>query len=116
MQLSIGNQMYPEYPITSHQEAFYYLSKLLNISNSSYHGVDISSRQYRDHKLIIGLNTQKGGGEASFTGQDLRSSDLINVKFKYNNKTPVLYAERMHIILCCDNIMKISSSGIQIYD
>ena len=64
----------------------------------------------------MGINTQKSGDQASFTGQDLRSSDLINVKFKYNTKMNALLAERMHIILCCDNIMKISRVGIHIYD
>ena len=64
----------------------------------------------------MGINTQKSGDQASFTGQDLRSSDLINVKFKYNNKQAFILAERMQIILCCDNIMNISSAGIQIYD
>ncbi len=53
---------------------------------------------------------------ASFTGLNTRSGDLLTVKFKYKSPTDAKKADRMHIILHTDNILRISGTGIDIYD
>ena len=53
---------------------------------------------------------------ASFTGLNTRSGDLLTVKFKYKSPLDSRKADRMHIILHTDNIMKISATGVEIFD
>ena len=63
----------------------------------------------------MAIDTEKSSG-ASFTGINTRSGDLMTVKFKYKNATDGRKADRIHIILHTDNIMKINATGVEIYD
>ena len=40
-QLQIGSKLYPEYPIRSHNEAFYQLKKAFGVQASAVHNFDI---------------------------------------------------------------------------
>ena len=44
-QLQIGSKLFPEYPIRSHQEAYYQLKKTLGVQASSVHNFDINAAQ-----------------------------------------------------------------------
>ena len=46
IQVQIGSNLYPEYPIKSGNEAFYNLRKCLGLHNTGYHSIDINPREY----------------------------------------------------------------------
>ena len=99
----------------SHAEAYYQLRKTLGVQSSKVHSFDISPQEYRDNRLIIGIDTEKSLG-ASFTGLNTRSGDLMTVKFKYKTATDARKADRIHIVLHTDNIMQISATGCSVFD
>ena len=114
-QLQIGSKLIPEYPIRSHAESYYQLRKTLGHASSNIHNFDINAHEYRDHKMIIGLDCEKVL-EAGFTGQNLRSGDIINVKFSHNSSTASNWGEQMHVVLHSDNLLEIRDSGVQVWD
>lgn len=114
-QIQIGSKLYPEYPIQSHSEAFYQLKKTLGVQSSDVHSFDISSRDYRDNKLILAIDTEKML-EAGWTGLNTRSGDLMSVKWEALTNETARLAQRMHIVLHADCIMEIRDSGVQVFD
>ena len=120
-QLQIGSKLFPEYPIRSHQEAFYQLKKTLGIQSSAVHNFNIESVQYRDYKFVLGTDCEKVL-DAGFTGINTRAGDLMSVKFKYTGtetaaqKLERRLADRIHIVLRSDQIMEIRDSGVQVFD
>lgn len=113
--VQIGSKIYPDYPIRSHSEAYYNLRKTLGVQSSSVHSFDIKPQEYHDNRLIMAIDTEKSLG-ASFTGINTRSGDLMTVKFKYKTATDARKADRIHIVLHTDNIMKITGTGVEIFD
>ncbi len=95
LQLMDGSTMYPEYPIISHAECFYNLSKSLGVPAHSLHAVDIKGNDYRNNKIVVGFDTQRMLGLA-FTGANTKHS-LMTVRFKTNNGD--YQASRMYIVL-----------------
>ena len=80
------------------------------------HSFDISPQEYRDNRLILGIDTEKSLG-ASLTGLNTRAGDLMTVRMKYSNALPNhLYADNMHIVLHTDNILKIGMTGVSVFD
>jgi len=131
-QLQIGSKLFPEYPIRSHQEAFYQLKKTLGVQASAVHNFDINTKQYRDHRFVLGTDCEKVL-DAGFTGVNTRAGDLMTVRLKYKSNgvtapqgtteaaeiswyNNVRLADRIHIVLHSDQIMEIRSSGCQVYD
>ena len=55
-QLQIGSKLFPEYPIRSHNEAYYQLCKTLGVQASALHNFDISAREYRFSKFVVGTD------------------------------------------------------------
>ena len=121
-QLQIGSKLFPEYPIRSHNEAYYQLKKTLGVQSSAVHNFDLKPAEYRDNKLIIGTDCEKVL-DAGFTGINTRAGDLMTVKLKYANSGnadangvfPRL-ADRLHIVLHSDQIMEIRDSGVAVFD
>ena len=120
-QIQVGSKLFPEYPIRSHAEAFYQLKKTSVIQSSNVRSFEITASEYRDHKMILGIDTEKVL-EAGFTGLNTRSGDLMTVKLSYANKGSAVgstysrLADRMHIVLHSDQIVEIRDSGVQVYD
>ena len=130
-QLQVGSKLFPEYPIRSHNEAYYQLKKTLGVQASSVHNFDINSVQYRDHRFILGTDCEKVL-DAGFTGINTRAGDLMTVKLKYNSRglparanenaafnawlANCRLADRIHIVLHSDQILEIRSSGCQVFD
>ena len=130
-QLQIGSKLFPEYPIRSHNEAYYQLKKTLGVQASSVHNFDINAVQFRDNRFILGTDCEKVL-DAGFTGLNTRAGDLMTVKLKYNsrglpaqaNRDAVFnawlancrLADRIHIVLHSDQIFEIRSSGCQVFD
>ena len=113
--VQIGAKIYPDYPMRSHQESYYQLRKTLGVQSSKLHSFDISAQEYRDNRFVMALDLEKSLG-ASFTGLSTRSGDLLTCKFKYKSPTDTRKADRMHIILHTDNIMRISGTGVEVFD
>jgi hypothetical protein len=114
-QLQIGSKLFPEYPIRSHNEAYYQLAKCLGVQSSAVHNFDITAREYRSHKFILGTDCEKVL-DAGFTGINTRAGDLMTVKFDYRSADTARRADRIHIILHSDQILEIRDSGCQVYD
>ena len=114
-QLQIGSKLFPEYPIRSHNEAYYQLKKCLGVQASSVHNFDITGTQYRDNKFVLGTDCEKVL-DAGFTGLNTRAGDLMSVSLKYNNNTASRLADRIHIVLHSDQILEIRDSGCQVFD
>ena len=114
-QLQIGSKLFPEYPIRSHSEAYYQLQKALGIQSSNLHNFNINGVEYRDSKMIIGIDTEKVI-EAGWTGINTRAGDFLTVKLKSMQDDASRYADRMHIVLHSDQILEIRDSGVQVFD
>jgi hypothetical protein len=117
-QLQIGSKLFPEYPIRSHNEAFYQLAKTLGVQASAVHNFDINAREYRFNKLILGTDCEKVL-DAGFTGLNTRAGDLMTVKFDLkapSGELGVRKPDRIHIVLHSDQILEIRDSGCQVYD
>jgi hypothetical protein len=119
-QLQIGSKLFPEYPIRSHNEAFYQLAKCLGVQASALHNFDINAREYRFNKLILGTDCEKVL-DAGFTGLNTRAGDLMTVKFDMNKTVDATdlaarKPDRIHIVLHSDQILEIRDSGCQVYD
>jgi hypothetical protein len=115
MQLQIGSKLYPEYPMRSHAEAYYQLRKTLGHASSNLHSFDITSHEYRDHKMIMAIDTERVL-EAGFTGINTKSGDILNVRFNHNSADSLVLADQIHIILHSDCVMEIKDSGVSVWD
>ena len=86
------------------------------MQSSKVHSFDISPQEYRDNRLIIGIDTEKSLG-ASFIGLNTKAGDLMTVRMKYDSKLDnKLYADNIHIVLHSDSILKIAMTGVSVYD
>jgi len=114
--VQIGSKMYPEYPIKCTQEAFYQLTKCLGINNSAFHGVDILPLEYRSHKFIVGIDTEKIL-EAGFTGINTKAGDLMTVKVKHGpGVAEYNQCNKIYITLHSDQILNIRDTGVEVFD
>ncbi len=120
-QLQIGSKLFPEYPIRSHNEAYYQLCKTLGVQASALHNFDISAREYRLSKFVLGTDWEKLL-DAGFTGINIWAGDMMSVKLKYTSKGiavdniyPCL-ADRLHIILHSEQILELRDSSCQVFE
>ena len=111
LQLQVGAFLIPQYPIRSHAECFYSLRKSFGIQANSLHNIDIEGNEYRNNKLIVGLDFEKLLGLA-FTGMKTKNS-LMTVRMKTAQANR---ANRFHIVLTSEQILEVSDAGIQVYD
>ena len=114
-QMQLGNKLYPETPIRSHSEAFYQLRKCLGVQSSALHSFNISGQSYKRRSFVIGIDTE-AILQASFSGKNTRSGDLLNIKFDPLGSNSANYAHGMYVILHSDNIMEIRDSGVVVFD
>ena len=114
-QMSVGSRLFPEYPIRSHAEAFYQLKKSLGVQSSSVHNFDITAQEYRNYKMIIGIDTEKALG-SGFTGLNTRSGDLLGFRFKHMDNTQANWAKKMHVVLHSDCVLNIRDAGVEVLD
>ena len=113
--MQIGSELYSEYPIRSHAEAYYQLRKTLGVQSSTLHNVDIDSHEYRNWQFVLGTDMERVL-EAGFTGINTRSGDILSVRFDHRSSVAKDYATSMRIILHADCILVIRDSGVQIFD
>lgn len=115
-QLQIGSKLFPEYPVRSLAESFTQLRKCLGVHESPFHSLDVSAKQYRENKFVVGVDTEKVL-EAGFTGINTRSGDLMTVKMKAQNQNTVQQiASSMFVVLHTDNILNIRDTNVEVFD
>jgi hypothetical protein len=114
-QIQLGNKLYPETPCRSHSESFYQLRKCLGVQSSALHSFNVSGQEYRRRKFIIGIDME-AVLQASFSGKNTRSGDLLNIKFDHLGTDTAKYAHSMYVILHSDNVLQIQDSGVVVYD
>ena len=112
----IGSKKFPEYPIRSSAEAFYQLRKALGVHDVNAM-MDISSKQYRDSKYVLGVDMEKVLG-ASFSGYNSKSGDLLTLKQKPIGTAALDNSKsyKMHYCLHYDSIMNIRDSGVEVLE
>ena len=78
--------------------------------------MDIYPIEYRSHKFIIGIHTEKIL-EAGFTGINTKAGDLMVIKVKQNaGIAQTNLCNKMYITLHSDNILNIRDSGVEVFD
>ena len=113
--LQLGAKQYPEAPIRSHAESYYQLKKCMGIAASNVHSFNITGQEYKRRKFIIGIDTETILN-ASFTGKNTRSGELLNIRFDQKSNTATDWATDMYIVLHSDNVLEIGDTGVRVYD
>ena len=113
-QVQIGSKLFPEYPIRSHQEAYYQLRKALG-RHDQHNSFNITQHEYKSRKFILGIDMEKVL-EAGYIGINTRAGDLMNIRFDHKSNAPSTWAKSMHIVLTSDQILEVRDSGVQVFD
>ena len=113
-QVQIGSKLFPEYPIRSHQEAYYQLRKALG-RHDQHNSFNITQHEYKSRKMTLGIDMEKVL-EAGYTGINTRAGDLMNIRFDHKSNAPSTWAKSMHIVLTSDQILEVRDSGVQVFD
>ena len=87
-QLQIGSSVYQVHPSRSLTETFYRLKGSLGILPSSFHALDINFSEYTDTHFIFGIDLEKIGGDASYSGLNTRAGDLSTIKINWDSSIP----------------------------
>jgi hypothetical protein len=111
--VQIGSKIFPEYPVRSHSEAFYQLTKCLGVQASDIHNLDIDQLQYHKHKFIMGIDLEKVL-EARGTGFNTKAGDLLTVFFKHKSTSSL--ADEISTVLVSENILNLSNVGVEVHD
>ena len=114
-QLQIGSKKFPESEIKSTSEAFYNLRKTMGVHASSNHSMGIDMHEYLFDNFIVGIDTEKSM-QASGTGENLKSGQLISLKYKFTDSTAAHWPKQMYITLHSQQLLEIGATGVQVYD
>jgi len=118
-QLQIGGKLFPEYPIQSSQEAFYFLKKCINddkVFNKHIHAVDIRGKSYLCDKFIVVFDTCKvNAGTANYCGLDVRNGSNINLRFKFPS-SGVTLPNYCHTILEAESTFMIMGTFVYVQE
>ena len=108
--MMIGPQRFPDFDCMSTQESFYrlQLSKLMYDGSSE---VSLSGDKYTRDEFIIGQSFEKAGGASAHTGVNTRGGSQLTLNFK--NLGGAVMA---HVILNYEQVVNISSAGVEILD
>jgi hypothetical protein len=86
-QLTSGAMKWPEMPIETYSEGFYYLMKALNMLTGEYEQLGIEPRAYHSNQFCLAFDlesagTGPGAHGANFTGLNLRASELLRFEMR----------------------------------
>lgn len=116
-QLQIGNKKYPEFNCESLSEAWYFLRRTVNLLNPEQNSMNISYKQYRSNKFVIGVSLEKMQS-VSFTGQNTKMGSLITFRLKGTEGTlaETEQISEIFIHLVSESILELRSDGALVYD
>ena len=116
-QLQIANKKFPEFECQSLSEAFYFLRRTLHYHNPEQNSINISYKQYRENKFIIGCSFEKMQ-DLNFTGQNTKMGSLIT--FKIKGTEGVLQSteqiQEIFIHMVSESVLELRESGSLVYD
>ena len=105
-QISIGSLVVPVYPSRSLSETFYRLKGVLGILPSAYHAIDINYIEYRDTHFIIGVDLEKIGGDAAYSGLNTKAGDRVSVKTLWDPSIPSNILPEMYVVMTADYLVR----------
>ena len=114
-QLQVGGKSFPQMPINSIAESWSQLRKA--VAAYGKHPLSTKAREYHSTKFVQGLDLEKLSG-VGYTGLSTKNGEMITVKVKsvntatLNNHMPT----SLFMVLCTDNILQISDSGVSALD
>ena len=116
-QIQVGNKKWPEFECQSLSEAFYFLRRTLHYHNGDQNSMNISYKQYRENKFIIGVSFEKMQ-DVNFTSINTKMGSLITFKIK-GTEGPLIAAEQIQEIfvhMVSESILELRESGSIVYD
>ena len=116
-QLQIANKKFPEFECQSLSEAFYFLRRTLHYMNADQNSLNISYRQYRENKFVIGVSFQKMA-DVNFTSVNTKMGSLITFKIKATEGTLAETEQIQEIFthLVSETVLELTESGAIVYD
>ena len=116
-QMQVGNKKFPEFECQSLSEAFYFLRRTIHYHNAEQNSLNISYKQYRENKFIIGVSFEKMA-DVNFTSINTKMGSLLTFKIK-GTQGPLLPAEQIQEIfthLVSESVLELRESGSVVYD
>ena len=115
-QIQVGNKKWPEFECQSLSEAFYFLRRTLHYHNGDQNSLNISYKQYRENKFVIGVSFEKMQ-DVNFTSINTKMGSLITFKIK-GTEGALASAEQIQLFvhLVSESILELRESGAIIYD
>ena len=116
-QFQVGNKKSLEFECQSLSEAFYFLRRTLHYHNGDQNSLNVSYKQYRENKFVIGVSFEKMA-DVNFTGTNTKMGSLIVFKIK-GTQGAIAPAEQIQEIFChmvSESILELRESGSIVYD
>ena len=116
-QMQVGNKKFPEFECQSLAEAFYFLRRTIHYHNADQNSLNISYKQYRENKFIIGVSFEKMA-DVNFTSINTKMGSLLTFKIK-GTQGPLATGEQIQEIfthLTSESILELRESGAIVYD
>ena len=116
-QLQVANKKWPEFECQSLSEAFYFLRRTLHYHNYDQNSLNISYKQYRENKFVIGVSFEKMA-DVHFTSINTKMGSLITFKIK-GTEGSLLEAEQIQEIfttLVSESVVELTESGAIVFD
>ena len=116
-QIQVGNKKWPEFECQSLSEAFYFLRRTLHYHNGDQNSLNISYKQYRENKFVIGISFEKMQ-DVNFTSINTKMGSLITFKIK-GTEGPLVAGEQIQelfVHLVSESIVELRESGSVVYD
>ena len=116
-QMQVGNKKFPEFECQSLAEAFYFLRRTIHYHNPEQNSLNISYKQYRENKFIIGVSFEKMA-DVNFTSINTKMGSLLTFKIK-GTQGPLAANEQIQEIfthLISESILELRESGAIVYD
>jgi hypothetical protein len=115
IQLQIAGKKFPEYPLRSQAATYAALRKCLGVQQSSFHSINIDPYEYRTHKFIVGIDTEKVL-QAAFSGENIKNGSLLTLLMKNNSSFTANHPTTINVIMHCDCILNIRDTGVEVLD
>ena len=116
-QFQVGNKKFPEFECQSLSEAFYFLRRTLHYHNGDQNSLNVSYKQYRENKFVIGISFEKMA-DVNFTGTNTKMGSLIVFKIKGTQGVlaPAEQIQEIFVHMVSESILELRESGSLVYD
>ena len=116
-QMQVGNEKFPEFECQSLSEAFYFLRRTIHYHNADQNSLNISYKQYRENKFIIGVSFEKMA-DVNFTSINTKMGSLLTFKIKgtEGSLAPAEQIQEIFTHLVSESVLELRESGAVVYD